>query len=141
MFSDRLKLLKIVSCLAVVISCGLYYRFHAASNPLNDGYRQRICLLKAKILQTAENTYTAENRMKRFKILNVPDSIEIKPGEEYSIMGYINDDGYLVIERIRRNYPYAFKLVYSALTAVIMCSLFFIYFKISRKGFVPRKPF
>ncbi len=73
---------------------------------------------------------------KRIELRNLPDFVKGDANHKYSIQGQMLDGGVLNVKKTRPIQPRIYKIIFSGLTALIVCSLFFLFFRYSDKGFV-----
>ena len=144
MFSDEHKLLKLGICFVILILCGIFYHFNRFKS-ISDRYSatltvgSSICIFNAEIHRISSNEYVSVKKGKRFKILELPDSIAGDPQGEFAIKGYLTGRNVLVVEAIRRQFPRFYKLLYSGITALGIGALFFVYFRFRKGYFLPKE--
>ena len=147
MFSDQYKYLKILVYMLVLILCGIYFNLNSPQkmpgivniNGLQAAScMDEVCFYNVKIL-LKNGKYYMKNRYKEIEIKDFPVIAGQNLLGEYAIRGSINKEGNLRIEKIRRKYPRFYKLLYSGITALCVGALFFVHFRYSKKGFIPKR--
>ena len=136
MFSDARKWMNIFLCCFILIGSGIHYFLKQDETLCGAG--SEVCFFNTEIRKITSNTYVAVQGATTMFIENLPLSIRRSPGGEYAIKGYLRERNLLVIEAIRHKHPHSRKLLYSTVAAVAVFVLFFICFKPSRTGIVPR---
>ena len=147
LFSDNKRWAKLGLAFMIVVTSGIYYNMNRSGEYaglksyglyLEEKSGKSICLQNVKISRNDEQFLTI-TRHKAMKLLNLPESVQEDCTGDYAIKGKITNGNYMVVESIRRKKPRIVKLTCSVATALIICPLFFLFFRISSKGFFPRQ--
>ena len=143
LFSDQLKRSKVFVAIGVVMLSVLYfYLQYSHFSSRNNKYRYKdlpnecICSFYKEILHFGSKYYLKVND-ERFEILNLPENVKQDLQSLYAVRGIIIDGKFIKLMQIRKKTPRIYKLLYSGLTALVVCSLSFVYFRRSKKGLVP----
>ena len=146
MFSDSHRWIKFGSVLTVLIVSGIYHNINLADieacpenyhSVLVDSPDGSVCLSNVKI-EIRDGRHLAVTRHNTVILLNLPEVIQQQYSGDFAIKGTLTHDNHLMVEKIRKKHSQILKIIASSITALIVCSLFFLSFRISRKGFIPR---
>lgn len=149
MFSDRQRRVKLGIALTVLVASGIFHNINWVDGGTGSSSydlrlmlksRRTICLQNVKISCNGEQ-FLAVTRDTTLKLLNLPKSVQKDCTGDYAIQGTMIQGNALNIERIRRKHSKFLKVVYSIITAIYIGFLFLRIFRISSKGFYPKKPF
>ena len=147
MLSDTNKFLKIALSLLILMICGIYYgkNSNQAASNINSfglsGYttsKDRVCISNGKIYRDKQ-TFWIVWRHNKIVVINPPEFLEKNLNEELIISGVLTKENRLYIENVHKQNPRYLKLACSGITAIIICPLFFMFFKITKKGFLLRR--
>ena len=147
MFSDRHRLIKIGLTLSTVIICGIFFNTDRSGvdfnlNPYfwnNDEKSNRLICFSNVRINRDEGQFFATVRNRKIHLFNLPASVQRDIGGDFAIRGRITYDDHLFVEKIRRKNSRVLKIICSIITAMIVCSLFFVFFSLNRKGFIPKE--
>ena len=146
MFSDRQRLIKIGLALIIVIASGAYYNLKRPAsdsdmNPylsnIEKNANRFVCLQNVRI-KPGEGQFFVMIRNRKMHLFNLPESVQRDFIGDFAIRGRITYDNHLRVEKIHRKHSRFLKLVYSIIAAMIVCSLFFVFFRLNRNGFTPK---
>ena len=146
LFSDYLRWVKFGLAFMIVVAYGIYYNMNRSGEfaglnsyglYLEEKSNGNICLQIVKIIRK-DGQLLAVTRNREFNLLNLPESVQNNFLGDYAIRGKIVKENYLIIESIRGKHSRFLKLAVSSITATIICILFFVFFRLSSKGFLPK---
>ena len=147
LFSDRLKVIKICIPLILIVLSGIYYnhnRIHVINsreyieNLFDKGTPFQFCLKFVKI-EKEDGIYYTKILEKKIELKNLPDSVKNKIKSRYSISGEIIEGTIMYVKENREISPRIYKIASSGLAALIICSLFFFFFRLSNRGIVYKR--
>ena len=142
MLTNRLRRFKIGISLVALIAGGIFHNGNEAGDPFRfDSYDQvsgsefeRVICLSNVGLQREEGKLFAVRPKRHILLLNLPESVHSDWSGNFAIKGRLIVPNRLVVEKIRRKHPRILKLTCSVVTALVACSLFFIFFRIMHRG-------
>ena len=145
-FSDDHKIIKIILPVVILLLCSIYYNRHYHPQNFTKRYIDNVterktgfdaCLYYVKIYQKGDKFYFKKTGME-FEILGLPEVIPDHLDCRYAIRGEIRPGDIFELKIIKKLTPRIYKLLFSSITAIIILFLFFVYFRYSDKGFIPR---
>jgi len=148
LFSDNKRWAKIGLAFIIIMVFGIYYNIHRSRgytgldssvllNEVKSYGNGSLCLQQVKIKQEGKR-FLAVTRNMKYTILNLPEIVQKNVSGDYAIRGRIIKGNHLIVETIRRKNARFLKLASSMLTALIICLLFFMFFRITPTGFSPK---
>ena len=126
---------------------GLYYNYNRIhiinsreyiENLFYKGTPFQFCLKYAKI-DKKEGIYYTKVLGKKIELKNLPGPVKNKITSRYSINGVIIEGTIMNVKETREISPRIYKIAASGLAALTVCSLFFFFFRFSKKGFVYKR--
>ena len=146
-FSDHLRWAKICVPLIIIILSGFHYyndlyRIINSREYIEKMFDQEgdfiLCIRHVTIRRNNE-IYFLKKYGRMIELRNLPVSVKQDLKRKYDISGMIVNGNILKVEAIKGKYPRIIKIGISGLTATIICFLFFIFFRFTKDGFVPRR--
>jgi len=148
LFSDNKRWAKIGLAFIIIMVFGIYYNIHRSRgytgldssvllNEVKSYGNGSLCLQQVKIKQEGKR-FLAVTRNMKYTILNLPEIVQKNVSGDYAIRGRIIKGNHLIVETIRRKNARFLELASSMLTALIICLLFFMFFRITPTGFSPK---
>ena len=144
LMTDRLKLIKICIPVAIIVLLGVYYIRNlvlVVNSPesikhlFEKGPPFPICL-KYHTIHHEDGMFFIRLSGTKIELRNLPNSIKDNLNSRYSIQAEMVEGMVLEVKKARPNQPRIYKIIFSGLTTLIVCSLFFLFFRYSNKGFV-----
>ena len=149
LFSDNKRWAKIGLAFIIIMVSGIYYNIHRSRgytgldssvllNEVKSYGNGSLCLQQVKIKQEGERFFAITHTM-NYSLLNLPETVQKNYAGDYAIRGKIKSENHLIVETIRRKNARFLKLASSMLTALIICLLFFMFFRMTPKGISPKR--
>ena len=146
MLSDYYRFFKIGLAMAAVILFGSYYNMNRPEAFSDLGYyymgidknsHRFVCFSNVKI-DREEGQFLAVTRNGKIPLLDLPQYVQLDYTGDFAIKGSFSDKNQFLVERVRRKYSRLLKITSSIITALIVCPLIFVFFRVSKKGFLPK---
>ena len=147
LFSDHLRWAKISLPLVIIILSGFHYyndqyRIINSREYIEKMFEQRnnfsLCILNVRVRHN-NKFYFLKKYGRIIELRNLPVYVKQDLKRKYDISGMIINGNILEVEAIKGKHPRIIKIGISGLTATIICSFFFIFFRFTKNGFLHRR--